>query len=182
MLPKVTNICGSFNCGCELDLCSIYFINTFNIPLKYVPCNFPGLRATLSQSTALIFSNGHIGIVGAHSIENFLNSVKEIINLLIQHDYTPIIYNMEINNICGALTLPPIDLVKLTNNNSIIASYETELFPALKYNLNGKIFTIHHTGKIFATGFTSIQEMNIGFIEIINIVKHFIKNKFIKRV
>jgi TATA-box binding protein (TBP) (component of TFIID and TFIIIB) len=177
MLPRVTNICGSFNCGCNLNLKELYYINYNELPIKYIPCNFPGIRAKFlnSKTTALIFSNGHIGIVGARTIGHFKKGVKEITYFLIKNNYVPKVKNVMINNICGALTLAPLDLTNLSKNNLSIASYETELFPAVKFNLDGKIFTIHHSGKVFSTGYKSIEEMNMYFELLYCIIEDYIK-------
>src|SRR5579862_8202202 len=115
----------------------------------------------------------------ALSVQNLIlllkKSVEEVINILRKYDSNVNISNFKINNICGAITLYPLDLNVLASTYPNIASYETELFPALKLTFKNKIFTIHYTGKIFSTGFKSTEEMNQIFNDLYPLLEHFKK-------
>jgi len=96
--------------------------------------------------------------------------------MLRKHDYKAELSNFKVNNICGAISLNPIDLVSLKETYPAIASYERELFPVMKFKYDTKIYTIHHTGKIFSTGFKTIEQMNNSFEKLISIVQPFSNN------
>jgi len=166
MKPRVTNICVSFRCDSKLNLQEIYNEEEkLQTPIRYNLKKFPGLRVRLlvSKTTALIFASGYIGIVGSRSETIAKQSAEEVLQILNKYESNAKITNYKINNICGALTLNPLNLTSLASKYPLISSYETELFPALKFNFENKIFTIHHTGKIFSTGFKSVEEMNLIF-------------------
>jgi TATA-box binding protein (TBP) (component of TFIID and TFIIIB) len=149
--PYITNICISFKCMCKIDLCKIYENEKFQTPIRYSPKKFPGLRVRLieSKTTALIFGSGYVSIIGAKSNENAKQSSIEIINFLNKYEPLAKINNLKINNICGSANFYPINLNDLVSSYPLIASYEIELFPALKLRFGNKIFTIHHMVKYF---------------------------------
>src|SRR5258708_25147971 len=99
--PRVTNVCVSFNCSCVLDLFNIYYHNNLKLPIRYDPFRFPGLRVRLlnSMTTALIFSSGHVGLLGTKSLENAISGSEEVIDMLIKHDYDAKKINFKVNNI-----------------------------------------------------------------------------------
>jgi TATA-box binding protein (TBP) (component of TFIID and TFIIIB) len=177
MIIKITNICVSFNCLCKLNLKEIFQSNYLNFALRYNPKNFPGLRLRLlnSKTTSLIFSTGHVSIVGCRSISNCLEAVSEVKSILKRFNYNPQSCNYKIINICGATELKPIDLIKLTKTYPTLSSYEPELFPAVKFIYRNKIFTVHHTGKIFSTGYRTESHMINTFKNFCDIVRDFQK-------
>jgi len=178
MQPQVSMIGVSFNCGTKLNLSYIYSLNKKWTPLRYDRSKFPGLRARLlkSKTTALIFPSGYVSIIGARSEDNAQKSAKEVVVILHSNGHkTARIKNFKIESYCGFITTSNINLVELRNAYPLRASYETELFPALHLNLHGKIFTIHHTGKIFSTGYKTLYQMNCYFREMLTIVNKFFK-------
>jgi TATA-box binding protein (TBP) (component of TFIID and TFIIIB) len=63
-------------------------------------------------------------------------------------------------NICGSFDCEKsIDLINLINNHKDQANYHMECFPAVKFNLDSYIFTIHHTGKVFVTGLKKFEHL-----------------------
>jgi transcription initiation factor TFIID TATA-box-binding protein len=174
MSIRISNICASFNCFCKLDLLEIFQSKDL-LPLRYNPKKFPGLRLRLlnSQTTALIFSSGHVSIVGGRSFCNCLDAANEVITILKNFNYKPEIKNYKITNICGVTELKSINLVRLTKTYPTLSSYEPELFPAVKFSYRNKIFTVHHTGKIFSTGYRSESHLIDTFKSFCDILSDF---------
>lgn len=164
MIPTITNICVSFHCTCKLDLQYI-FSTEKEVQIRYNRKRFPGLIVRLqnTQTTALIFGSGYISTAGSKSLETARSSAEEVISFLKKYETNVIISNYKVNNICGSIEIHSLNIRKFVADNPRISSYEIELFPALKLNFESKIFTIHHNGKIFSTGFKSIDEMNVIF-------------------
>jgi transcription initiation factor TFIID TATA-box-binding protein len=174
MIPRITNICLSFNCDCRLNLISISReIKTSS----YKPKKFSGLilRLEKSKSTALIFSSGYISISGLKNFKHLIKSTYECLKLIKKCSKFKRISNFKVYNICGAVNVNPINLTLLAKSFPRVASYETELFPALKFNFQNKIFTVHRSGAIFSTGFKSRNQLNLLFLKFIELIKLFIE-------
>ena len=164
----ITNICAKINFECKLNLKIIRsedgIFNNFN----YDPSVFSALRFGYKNSKIkiLLFSNGRTNIIGAKTIGQIDECVKNLMFLL--KNYDPVQNHFEIYNICTSINLScKIDLVKLAKFHKKYASYEPELFAGIVFDNGKKLkFMIHRTGIIFATGFKSMKEIHIEYYKL----------------
>jgi len=178
MEPKVTNICLKSNCNYKLNLDDIYNLeNTlFNeYEMKYEPKRFPGLVIKLKENKAncLLFNSGYFSICGIKEFCKCKQLVKSVIKLIRKYGINAEYTGYSINNICASLRLPyKLDLINIAMKFQKEASYETELFPGIKFKHDNKIYTIFHTGLIYSTGFKTIEEINISFNNLIDKINY----------
>jgi TATA-box binding protein (TBP) (component of TFIID and TFIIIB) len=178
MIPRVTNICLSFRCDKRLNLIKLYRLKNLTSVFEYNPNKFSGLivRLKKSKSTALVFSSGYVSISGLKNFKHIIKSTFECVNIIRANKFENI-KQFKVYNICGAIDVNPIDLILLAKTFPICASYEIELFPALKFNFENKIFTVHRSGKIFSTGYKSTEQMNDLFTRFIKFINGGTKEK-----
>jgi TATA-box binding protein (TBP) (component of TFIID and TFIIIB) len=110
-----------------------------------------------------------VSIAGGKTFQQIKKAIKEVLRFLQNNYYNVKLINFKVNNICGYTTIKPINLT-LLGKYYPDCSYESELFPAVKISYMKVIFTIHHTGKIFATGFKSINELKSIFKNLIKYI------------
>jgi TATA-box binding protein (TBP) (component of TFIID and TFIIIB) len=145
----------SFNCNVNLKL------------ISDVKRNFSGIVIKLNKCTALLFHNGNFVLVGAKSMKDITSDRKLLYNMLKSYNCKPKYSKLHVVNVCGYVSLP----IKINLYNMALklnAFYEPEIFPAIKYRNDNIMFTIHHTGKIFGTGFCNKKQMINCFKELIN--------------
>ncbi len=115
-------------------------------------------------ATATLLATGSIVIAGGKSVLNVHNTIVDIIHGLASIGrYGAILCDFKVTNICASIKMKKIDLIKLAESYRTDVSYETALFPGAEYNSDGIIFTVHHTGSVFATGFIDEEQMNTVF-------------------
>ncbi len=167
--PKITNVCGTAKISCRLRLNMIYnckkdlnFINK-----RYNKKVFRSLICKVKSTgvTILLFKNGSITLVGGKSIDNLSETMVDVVKELARvWDYTPILCDFNITNICASMkTGYRVDLFKMVEANKTCCSLEPELFPGAKFKINKLIITIHHTGACFGTGFKNIEQIKETF-------------------
>jgi TATA-box binding protein (TBP) (component of TFIID and TFIIIB) len=165
-----------------LDLKEIYDNDYYNnnfVNKRYNPGRFIGLifKVKSTGATATLFATGSIVIAGGKSVLNVHDTIVDIIHDLASIGrYDAILCDFKVTNICASIRMKKIDLIKLAESYPTDVSYETSLFPGAKYYSDGIIFTVHHTGSVFATGFKNEEQMNTAFENIQKKLLLFLKN------
>ena len=104
------------------------------------------------------------------NFKHLIKSTFECLKLIKRIQDIRSIKNFKVYNICGAVSANPIDLISLAETFPGLASYETKLFPAVKFRFENKIFTVHRSGKIFSTGFKSIDQIKLSFSKFLKFI------------
>ena len=170
---KITNIGAVARLSSQLELQDIYENYYYNFNKKvYNPLKFSGLIIKLETTgvTALLFKTGSICLSGAKSVEIMTDSLLDLIHALkTVGRYDADLLEFRITNICGSMRLPcGVDLIKLADHYRRECSYEPEIFPGAKFTSDGIIYTVHHTGSLFATGFKDEEIMEKAFNNVKN--------------
>ena len=178
-MPNITNICAKIDIDCKLDL--KYLENTPNFKFltrrKYRPNKFSALITKYKDTkvTLLIFQNGQVILTGAKNENQIEKCIKRLIKGF--KIYGAHLESFKIINYCASHNIGHrIDLYKLAKLYPKNCSLEPELFPGLKFTINKKTFTLHHTGKLFTTGFKNKNVLNKYFNYILFFIKTCIKS------
>lgn len=138
--PNIVNINGTVQLDQEMDL------ERYSEMLpccEYIPEQFAALKLCNKNPyvTALIFRCGKIVCVGTVTLKMLINGVKWILDTLSQFEDEPIKMPMiNIENIVATCKIPmPINLRHLSQQTSLNAHYEPEIFPGLSLAYHPKI-------------------------------------------
>ena len=181
--PKIDSIVKIRNIVSTADLCCKFNLKLICLQAKnaeYNPKRFSGLimRIKEPKTTALIFSNGKIIVLGAKTEEESKNACRKFGKILRKLGYTDIVLKkFKIQNIVSScevnfkikLTELYMHMKKILNSNkgnSKKVDYEPELFPGLIFryinensihnqtdnNQSNIVFLVFASGKIVITG------------------------------
>ena len=179
--PTISNICSKAKVSCLLDLNHIYQCNKYLnfINKRYNKKRFVGLIVKLksTNATILMFKSGSLILMGVKDINSLFLTCDHIKQELLYIGYSnPSISTLKITNICGSMNLNRrIDLERIAACFPISSSYEMEIFPGLKITRNNIKWTVHWNGKIFSTGFKSMNHINKEFKKMQNFLLDFQK-------
>lgn len=149
---KITNICAMAEFNAQLNL---YKLDKRFEHQKYDAKKFSANICKLNHVTLLIYYNGKIIITGAKTKQQIMDTI-----IIIEEILNTKLISYQITNICASLNInEELNLRKITKWN-INASYEPEIYPGLKLKIDDYIFTVHHNGKTFTTGFKNIKTLN----------------------
>ena len=126
--------------------------------MEYNPRKFSAIiyKDKKFRTTILIFSTGYLVITGVKKPQVALQSVKNLVKLVKNIGYKPILQDLMVRNITASYTLPyQINLDKFCEKHKNVCSYEMELFSGCFYRsqLENKVVVIlFKSGKVIITG------------------------------
>jgi len=137
-IPIIQNIVSTAMLNCELKLKEIA-LQVINV--VYNPKRFSGIIMSIKEpkTTALIFNNGIIIVLGAKTEEDSLKACRKVAKIIRSLNYPVIFSDFKIQNIVSSCdTKFQINLDKLNNNiakakGKSRAHFEPEIFPGLIY-------------------------------------------------
>lgn len=162
---KIVNVVLTANVGNSID-CSTIAQHLPNS--EYNPRRFAALkhrqRHQGSAPTFLIYPSGKLVCAGAPSVEVAMLAFKRLFDYMASFQHISSTTDITIQNVVahGAFG-KSLNLMILSERFLVEATYEPELFPALKLDLpHGKMCAnIFSSGKFVLTGTTSIQHFNV---------------------
>ena len=171
MRRSITNVCFKSHTNCLINIKQIFDFENDDLRKKYEPKKFPGMIIHFKYGTCLLFKSGYYSIAGCKMVEDGVKAQVELFDLLRYHDYEVNNVELKLTNVCGSFDCEKqINLVKLALAHRNQASYDLELFPAVKFTLDKHTFTVHSTGKVFVTGMKTVPELNSICTKMYNII------------
>lgn len=176
---NIHNIVSIVDLCCDLDLKTIAF-KARNA--KYNPKCFQVVIMKLREpkSTALVFNNGKLVVVGAKNEELSKTAAKKFAMIIKQIGFNEIKFkNFTIHNIVASYDVKfSIKLDKLYVDFRKNCSYEPLLFPGLTFYMHDPNITIliFASGKIVLTGAKKKDNINRAIFNIIKILNNYEKN------
>ena len=183
ILPRIVNIVSSVSLECRLDLKSICLRISNS---KYDPkkINIVILRKKEPKTTALIFPNGKMVVVGAKDEGESKTAAKSFAKDIKRLGYDVKFKNFKIENVVGTCDIKSkISLSKLSlyfqKKIAKNFNYEPEVFPGLIYHMQEpKIcLLIFESGKIVFVGAKERKQIFDAAYKILPLLKKYQKNK-----
>lgn len=200
IIPTIQNIVSTANLECELNLKAIALLLENAV---YNPKRFSGLimRIKEPKSTALIFNNGKMVVLGAKTEEDSKKASRKFAKTLKSLNFNVIFKNFRIQNIVAScdvkfeIRLNALNLYMKVKGKK--PHYEPEVFPGLiyrysdnnsNYNENNNklnlIFLVFSSGKIVIAGAKSRDQIYNAFNEFYALLNNFnqsLKMKYLKK-
>ena len=200
IIPTIQNIVSTANLECELNLKAIALLLENAV---YNPKRFSGLimRIKEPKSTALIFNNGKMVVLGAKTEEDSKKASRKFAKTLKSLNFNVIFKNFRIQNIVAScdvkfeIRLNALNLYMKVKGKK--PHYEPEVFPGLiyrysdnnsNYNENNNklnlVFLVFSSGKIVITGAKSRDQIYNAFNEFYALLNNFnqsLKMKYLKK-
>ena len=143
---------------------------------------FRGLVVRLSRSTCLLFPNGAIVVVGIKSVRHIGRIPRDLqrcfpgSKLITDGGYyvIPHVYLRVCNMVATTSFGRSISLPKLYNTlkNNLWMTYEPEVFPGLRIDLNcGVVAIVFYSGKAVLTAGLEQEDLELGEGELLNYIK-----------
>jgi transcription initiation factor TFIID TATA-box-binding protein len=176
-IPQIQNVVST------VDLCVALKLDDIIAKVRnaeYNPSRFAAIimRIKDPKTTALIFSTGKIVCTGGKSEEESRLAARKYAKIIFKLGYKDIQFkDSKIQNIVGSIDVGfKIKLESLIAKHMLFCSYEPELFPGLIYRMIQPkvVFLIFFSGRIVLTGAKSKEDINVGFLQILPILKEFI--------
>lgn len=178
-MVNIVNCVSNFSLQTNLNLHEVGFYLNIN---NYDPQRFNALIAYSyhQNTTAQLFKNGKVVLTGSRSKEEALACASKIVQDLRNIGYDAGLKNFKFSNIVGSIDFGvKIDLNRLAQDHAGKASYESELFPGLFYQIApGQKATIFRKGKLFISGSKSIKALKLGFLTIKGILDDYFIQEF----
>ncbi len=200
IIPTIQNIVSTANLECELNLKAIALLLENAV---YNPKRFSGLimRIKEPKSTALIFNNGKMVVLGAKTEEDSKKASRKFAKTLKSLNFNVIFKNFRIQNIVAScdvkfeIRLNALNLYMKVKGKK--PHYEPEVFPGLiyrysdnnsNYNENNNklnlVFLVFSSGKIVIAGAKSRDQIYNAFNEFYALLNNFnqsLKMKYLKK-
>ena len=202
IIPTIQNIVSTANLDCELNLKAIALLLENAV---YNPKRFSGLimRIKEPKSTALIFNNGKMVVLGAKTEEDSKKASRRFAKTLKSLNFNVIFKNFRIQNIVAScdvkfeIRLNALNLYMTDKGKKAHPHYEPEVFPGLiyrysdnnsNYNENNNklnlVFLVFSSGKIVIAGAKSRDQIYNAFNEFYALLNNFnqsLKMKYLKK-
>ena len=142
---------------------------------EYNPKRFSGvvMRITNPRTTALIFSNGKIIVLGAKRVDEAKIAAKKFAKIIKKCGYQVRFSNFNVQNIVATTDIHfKLKLGKVCDMYPDLVKYEPESFPGVVYKMPEPKVTllIFSSGKIVFTGAKDIDSINLAFRNIANML------------
>lgn len=173
VFPVVQNIVATFSLDTTLKLRSLVHLLR---NVEYNPKKFPAIimRRRNPKVTALIFTSGKVVVTGAKSEDESRLAARKVARC-IQKLVPEVRYTgYHIENLVAKFEAPfAVDLNAITRYESPFASYEPELFPGLKYEMESPkcVCLVFVAGKVVITGLKCTQDIKEAFENIYEVLK-----------
>lgn len=170
----IQNIVSTVELGCSLDLKNIV-IKARNA--EYNPKHYSCLimRIKNPKTTAIIFHNGKIIVLGAKSEETSRLAAKKFASIIKTIGYDDVKFNnFKIQNIVALYDVKyPVKLDRLYNYQYQYCTYEPEIFPGLIYHLKNPKLMMHIfvNGKIVFAGAKKREDIKLALVKINAVLK-----------
>lgn len=169
---KISNVATTCNLCCPLDL---NIIHDSDLYTQYNSRRFNGLILKLfnPRGTVLIFSSGKLVSVGCKSVKESKSACRKTAKFLRRLGFPAKMKEFAVRNVVASMNTPfRINVPEFVKWHPLRASYEPELFPAMKYRVpdSKMVATIFQNGKVFVTGGKSeehiTEEMGYLYVEL----------------
>ena len=151
-------------CNCTLTASLDGRISINDLPGKKMK-KFDAKTVKAGGATFLVFGSGKIVCVGSISPSVAISAFEKLKTIIGRE-----IKNTKVSNLVAHFAVEPVNLGKIymSIKDEFFASYEPELFQALRITIKGVTVLIFYSGKIIITGAKDIKDIENTYKIIVN--------------